>query len=301
MAVVGTIYSQELPNGDEYKIGDKTVRESVAEEFDSTATYADGDYCMYEGTLYKFNKSHTGDWVAADADAVQLVNEMKDAADASKADKVDLAPTFDTASAYSTGDLVIYENVLYKFTDDKTAGAWDSTKVATTNISQNINHSSGDDSYIVDVTSQVRSESGGSYRISFNLYGQYLNKYKKVQLTIHNTQYPHINLFDHIFVARKYDISMTTMNAGIEFDAITDQQVPSQSSSTTETNEAKASNMLYIYELDLNGNSDYIREFSLRFAIFERTPKCNGLNNLQYILSKKTISSDYKFELKFFN
>lgn len=240
MAVVGTIYSQELPNGDEYKIGDKTVRESVAEEFDSTATYADGDYCMYEGTLYKFNKSHTGDWVAADADTVQLVKEMKGS-------------------------------------------------------------SGGDDYYIVDVTSQVRSESGGSYRISFNLYGPYLNKYKKVQLTIHNTQYPHITLFDHIFVARKYNTSMTTMNAGIEFDAITDQQVPSQSSSTTETNEAKASNMLYIYELDLNGNSDYIREFSLRFAIFERTPKCNGLNNLQYILSKKTISSDYKFELKFFN
>ena len=140
MSVVGTIYSQELPNGDEYKLGDQPVRESVAEEFDSTATYADGDYCMYDGTLYKFNKAHTGDWAAADADAVQLVDEMKDAADASKADKVDLAPTFDTASAYSEGDLVIYENVLYKFTADKTAGAWDSTKVAATKISQNIKH-----------------------------------------------------------------------------------------------------------------------------------------------------------------
>jgi len=41
---------------------------------------------------------------------------------------------FDTATAYTTGDLVTYEDGLYKFTSDKAAGAWDSTKVATTTI-----------------------------------------------------------------------------------------------------------------------------------------------------------------------
>lgn len=142
MAVVGTIYSQELPNGDEYKIGDKPVRDSIAEEFDASKVggYADGSYCMYDGTLYKFNKAHTGAWDPADADEVELVDEMQDAADASKADKIDLAPTFDATADYDEGDMVVYENVLYTFTADKTAGAWDSSKVATTKVSENIKH-----------------------------------------------------------------------------------------------------------------------------------------------------------------
>jgi len=36
---------------------------------------------------------------------------------------------FSTVTAYTTGDIVFYQNKLYKFTADKAAGAWDSTKV----------------------------------------------------------------------------------------------------------------------------------------------------------------------------
>ena len=124
MAVVGSLNVFELPNGDEYTLEDSAIRASVANDFDSTHTYADGDYCLKEGTLYKFNKAHTGAWDAADADAVQLVDEMKDAADASKADKVDLAPTFSTSESYAVGDMVIYENVLYRCKTAHAAGAW---------------------------------------------------------------------------------------------------------------------------------------------------------------------------------
>ena len=41
---------------------------------------------------------------------------------------------FDATAAYTTGDLVTYEDALYKFTADKAAGAWDSTKVTATTI-----------------------------------------------------------------------------------------------------------------------------------------------------------------------
>lgn len=45
-----------------------------------------------------------------------------------------LVPTFSTSTAYEQGDYTIYSNVLYRFTSDKTAGAWDSTKVETATL-----------------------------------------------------------------------------------------------------------------------------------------------------------------------
>lgn len=143
MSVVGTIYSQELPNGDEYKLGDKPVRDSIADEFDATQAYAIDDYVEKDGVLYKFKAAHTANepWDPTEVDAVQLVNEMKDPVDVSnKADKTDLAPAFNSAAAYDAGDMVVYEKVLYTFTADKAAGAWDSTKVTPSKVSENIKH-----------------------------------------------------------------------------------------------------------------------------------------------------------------
>lgn len=40
-----------------------------------------------------------------------------------------ISGTFDATTAYSTGDVVIYDNSLYKFTADHAAGAWDTTEV----------------------------------------------------------------------------------------------------------------------------------------------------------------------------
>lgn len=45
-----------------------------------------------------------------------------------------ISDEFDSGTSYTTGDYCIYENVLYKFTSNKSAGAWDSGKVAATNI-----------------------------------------------------------------------------------------------------------------------------------------------------------------------
>ncbi len=57
------------------------------------------------------------------------------------------APPFETTEAYAEGDLVVYENVLYRFTADKTAGAWDSSKVVQTSLAAEIeDRGSGGDS-----------------------------------------------------------------------------------------------------------------------------------------------------------
>ena len=48
------------------------------------------------------------------------------------------ADEFSTAKAYSTGNYCIYNNILYKFTSDKAAGAWDSSKVTSTTVATEI-------------------------------------------------------------------------------------------------------------------------------------------------------------------
>lgn len=48
------------------------------------------------------------------------------------------AATFDTTKAYSAGDYVIYSGSLYRFTADKTAGSWDSTKVVAVALADDV-------------------------------------------------------------------------------------------------------------------------------------------------------------------
>jgi hypothetical protein len=50
--------------------------------------------------------------------------------------KAMIAGTFNTSDAYAIGDVVIYENGLYKFTSAHVAGAWDSTEVAATTVDE---------------------------------------------------------------------------------------------------------------------------------------------------------------------
>ena len=65
-----------IRNGVIYPIGDAKSRESIATAFDSTASYSAGDYVMYDGTLYKFTSSHSGNWNPSHAEATCVTNEL---------------------------------------------------------------------------------------------------------------------------------------------------------------------------------------------------------------------------------
>ena len=65
-----------IRNGVTYPIGDTKSRESIATAFDSTAFYSAGDYVMYDGTLYKFTSSHSGDWDSTHAEATCVTDEL---------------------------------------------------------------------------------------------------------------------------------------------------------------------------------------------------------------------------------
>lgn len=51
----------------------------IAEDFDSTATYAVGDYCIYEGSLYKCTTAVTtaGDWDSSDWTETLVMDEVE--------------------------------------------------------------------------------------------------------------------------------------------------------------------------------------------------------------------------------
>ena len=49
-----------------------------ANDFDSTATYAVGDYVTYEGGIYRFTSAHTGAWSSSDVTSIKVSNEFDD-------------------------------------------------------------------------------------------------------------------------------------------------------------------------------------------------------------------------------
>lgn len=119
---------------------DKTQTD-IAPAFDATSgTYAVGDLVIYNDELYKFTTAHdqAGAWVASEVVKIDLDTVVKtlQAADAALGGRIDLvrddlAPEFDpVAGVYAVGDIVTYQDVLYKFTTaHATAGPWVAAEV----------------------------------------------------------------------------------------------------------------------------------------------------------------------------
>ena len=80
---------------------------------------------------------------------------------------------FSTGAAYAAGDYCIYENTLFKFTAAKDPGAWDASKVAATQISDELSQLNGKvikvKKFEVEVTTKANVDSpsgmyqGGGY------------------------------------------------------------------------------------------------------------------------------------------
>jgi hypothetical protein len=57
-------------------LGEKADTDIVASDFDATASYTAGNYCIYEGKMYKFKASHSGAWSASDVDEIKIAGEL---------------------------------------------------------------------------------------------------------------------------------------------------------------------------------------------------------------------------------
>lgn len=117
------------------------VADTIGASFDEAESYSVGDYVVYNGAIYKFKAAHTGTWDEDDVDeigtVIDLILATSGGADA-RVDKVvaDLAPAFSTSSAYAIGDVVTYEDELYKFKAAHAAGAWAPADVDKITVSQ---------------------------------------------------------------------------------------------------------------------------------------------------------------------
>ena len=106
----------------------------IAEDFDSTATYAVGDYVIYNGLLYKCTNAHTGTWAAADFTATLVSDEFGSGGGGGVADLSAIAPTFSDSTVYAVGKYVTYQGKLYRCTTRHTAGDWNPAHFTETNV-----------------------------------------------------------------------------------------------------------------------------------------------------------------------
>lgn len=82
-----------------------------------------------------------------------------------KADLTDLADAFSDEQAYSKGDYVTYDGDLYRFTSNKSAGAWDSTRATQITVADELSvlPSKADKIQLAPEFSTSSSYSAGSY------------------------------------------------------------------------------------------------------------------------------------------
>ena len=81
MTVVDSVLSGSSTNPVQNRVvkaglDEKADTDIVASDFDATASYTAGDYCIYDGKFYKFKASHSGAWSAADVDEIKIAGEL---------------------------------------------------------------------------------------------------------------------------------------------------------------------------------------------------------------------------------
>ena len=104
------------------------IESAIADDFDTSETYHAGDLVIYNNTLYQFTDDHTGAWDASDVTAVSI-NDVVDALDTALSSRIDtlvgdLTQQFSASTAYAVGDVVVYQDQIYKFKTAHAAGAW---------------------------------------------------------------------------------------------------------------------------------------------------------------------------------
>lgn len=68
----------------------------IAEDFSASKAYAAGDYCYYNGTLYKFKTAHAaGAWTIADVEAAKLAHDVSDLKESISNIETEVAASFE--------------------------------------------------------------------------------------------------------------------------------------------------------------------------------------------------------------
>lgn len=124
--------------------GSLVLPESIAAEYDDTASYTAGDFVMYEGILYKCNHiSATGSFDPTKWDAISAtdyINSVKSSLNTNISQLAgDLSDAYSSSNTYDVGDLCILGNTLYKCnTAITTPEAWTPAHWTATTVADEI-------------------------------------------------------------------------------------------------------------------------------------------------------------------
>ena len=104
--------------------------------FDPTRDYGIGEYTIYDYRLYQFTAAftHTGSFPSTGIKRAYLAEDVYQSI-------YNIANQFSASVDYNQGDLVIYGNLLYRFTSDHSAGAWNSSHVERTTAATTLHRS----------------------------------------------------------------------------------------------------------------------------------------------------------------
>lgn len=135
-------------------------------DFNQTQTYVYNDYVMYNGKLYKYINltPSAGAWDSSKWQLVILTNEIKNLfqndnnlendinninnnitdIENQMISKEIIANEFSNGINYSVGDYVFYNNQLYKFISNHSAGEWNGTDVVVATLSSELKNTTND-------------------------------------------------------------------------------------------------------------------------------------------------------------
>lgn len=143
----------------------------IAPAFKTTVAYTAGDYVYYNNILYRFSVNHdAGSWIGTDAQAVILTDEINDAVSTLQSNistetaarenvEKGIASIFSETASYNDGDYVYYNNILYRFTTNHSAGAWSGADVVEAVLANDV----------VSLSDNVDTISGNVNTISGNI------------------------------------------------------------------------------------------------------------------------------------
>lgn len=113
---------------------------SASDEFSKLSTYNVGDYCIYQGVLYKCTTAITtaGEWDATKWKATSIDKELKEISSSTENKDV-ISDKYDSSKTYAVGDYCIYNDTLYKCkTAVTSAEEFDSSKWEATNCGKEL-------------------------------------------------------------------------------------------------------------------------------------------------------------------
>lgn len=107
-----------------------------ADVYSNQSTYSAGDYVLYDGVLYRCLNPITApeNWTPANWETIKVGGALPPLQNDTNNLKNDIGTPFSTTADYSSGDFVMYNGILYRFTESHPAGAWTGGDVSQVSI-----------------------------------------------------------------------------------------------------------------------------------------------------------------------